>query len=100
ERLDLRVDLDAGADAVGAERETEARPLEELVDLRAQRPLQLPGVRPLEADGHVGDRDDAVEVDENRDEPLLLLAVSERALEQARLAVFARRVEADVMAAD
>ena len=54
----------------------------------------------LEPDRHVGDRVDPVEVDEDRDEPLLLLAVAQRPLQQARLPVLARRVEAHVVAAD
>ena len=89
-----------GADAVGAERQAEPGPLEQLVDTGAERALELAGVRALEADGDVGDGHDAVEVDEDRDEALLLLAVAERALEQARLAVFPRREQTDVVSAD
>ena len=63
-------------------------------------PLQLPRVGALEADRDVGDREDAVEVDHDRDQALLPLAVAEHAPEQARLAVLARRVEPHVVPAD
>ena len=66
----------------------------------ADRALQVPRVGALEPHRDVGQRDDPVEVDEHRHQPLLPLAVSERALEQARLAVLARRVEPHVVAPD
>ena len=100
DRLDRRIDLDAGADAVGAERQSEPRALEQLVDACAERALELARVRTLEADRDVGDGHDAVEVDKDRDEALLILAVAERALEQARLAVLPRREQTDNVAAD
>ena len=95
-----RVELQPGADPERAEREPEAGALEELLDPRARLALQLPRVGALEADRDVGDREDAVEVDEDRDHPLLPLAVAEHAPQQARLAVLPRRVEAHVVAAD
>ena len=70
QRVGLRVELEPRADPEGAEREAEARALQELLDPRANLPLQLPGVGALEPDGDVGEREDAVEVDEDRDQPL------------------------------
>ena len=63
-------------------------------------PFEMARVGTLEPDRHVGERDDAIQVDPDRDEALLTLAVPERPLQQARLAVLARRVEAHVVAAD
>ena len=100
ERIGLRVELEAGADAEGAEREADPGPLEELFDARAERALQVLRVRALEPHRDVGDRGDAVEVDVDRDQPFALLAVAERPLQQARLPVLARREEADEVAAD
>ena len=100
QRIRARVDLEPGADPERAEREAEARALQELLDPAARLPLQLPRVGALEADRDVGDREDAVEVDEDRDQTLLPLAVAEDAAQQARLAVLPRRVEAHVVAAD
>ena len=57
-------------------------------------------VRTLEADRHVGERVDAVEVDEHGDQPLLPLGIPERALQQRRLSVLPRCVQADVVAPD
>ena len=100
QRVGLRFQLKPRADPERAEREPEARLLEELLDAAPDRAPQLLRVCALEADGHVGERDDAVQVDEHRHEPLLLLAVRENSPEQARLAVLARRVQPDVVAAD
>ena len=100
QRIGLRLQLQARADAEGAEREAEPGLLQELLDPPADRAAQLLRVRALEADGHVGQRDDAVEVDQHGHEPFLPLAVGERALQQARLAVLPGRVEPDVVAAD
>jgi hypothetical protein len=60
----------------------------------------VPGVGALEADGDVGDRGDAVEVDQDRDQPLARLAVAQRPPEQAGFAVLARREQPHVVAAD
>ena len=100
QRVGLRVELDAGADPVHAEREPDAGALQELVDARPHRALQVARVGPFEPNGHVGDRGDPVEVDEHRDQPLLPLAVGEHPAQQARLAVLPRRIEPDVVAAD
>src|SRR5207237_3252183 len=64
------------------------------------RALEMPRVRALEPDRDVGDRDDPVEVDADRDQALVALAVAKDAVEKTRLAVLPRRVEADVVAAD
>src|SRR6185503_15463863 len=74
--------------------------LEERLDARAELALELLRVRPLEPHGDVGDRGDPIEVDEDRNQALVPLAVVERLLEEARLPVLARRVEADVVAPD
>ena len=100
QRVGRGLELEAGADPERAEREPDAGALEERLDPRAELALELLRVRPLEPHRDVGDRGDAVEVDEDRDQPLVALAVVERLLEEARLAVLARRVEADVVAAD
>ena len=95
-----RVELELRADPERAEREAEPGALEELVDARPDRALELLRVGALDPHGDVGDREHAVEVDHDRDQPLLALAVAEHAPEQARLAELARRVEPDVVAAD
>ena len=100
ERVDLRVDLELRAHAVGAEREPEPRALEEFLDPRAQLALELSRVRPLDPHGHVRDREHAVQIDQNRDQALAALAVPQHSPEQARLAVFARCHETDEVAAD
>ena len=100
QRVGLGFQLKPRADPERAEREPKARLLEELLDAAPDRAPQLLRVCTLEADGHIGERDDAVQVNEHRHEPLLLLAVRENSPEQARLAVLARRVEPDVVAAD
>ena len=92
--------MEAGADPERAEREAEARALQELLDPCPHLPLQLPRVGALEADRDVGDREDAVEVDEDRDQAFLPLAVTEHPPEQARLAVLSGRVEPHVVPAD
>ena len=92
--------LQPRADPERAEREAEPGALQELLDPRARLPLQLPRVRALEPDRDVRHREHAVEVDEDRDHPLLALRVPEHAAEQARLAVLPRRVEPDEVAAD
>jgi hypothetical protein len=65
--VDPRVELQSRADSVGAERQPDAAPLEEALDLRPQRSLELPRVGALEADGDVGDRGCTVEIDEDGD---------------------------------
>ena len=100
QRVGRGLELEAGADPEGAERQADTRPLEESLDPGAQLALELLRVRPLEPDGHVGDRGDPIEIDEDRDQSLVALAVVERLLEEAGLPVLARRVEADVVAAD
>src|SRR5207237_8916108 len=93
-------ELELRADAVRPEGEADACPLEKLLDAAPDRALQLPRVRALEADRHVRDRRDAVEVDEHGNQPFARLAVPERLRQQARLPVLARRVQPHVMAAD
>ncbi len=100
QRIGARIDLEPGADPERAERETEPGALQELLDPAAHLALQLPRVGALEADRDVGDREDAVEVDEDRDQALLPLAVAEDTAQQARLAVLPRRVEAHVVPSD
>ena len=99
QRVEPGIDLQLRADPVGPEREADAGPLKKLLHLRAHRPLQVLRVGTLEADGHVRDRGDTVEIDENRDQTLPLFAVAQRPLQEARLAVLARREEPDIMAA-
>ena len=100
DRLDLRIDLDAGADAEApSDRPSPVRWSSSSTFAR-ERALELLRVRALEADRDVRDRHDAVEVDEDGNEPLLLLGVAECALEQTRLAVFPRSEEANVVTAD
>src|SRR4029077_8746140 len=94
QRIRPRLELEPSADPERAERQAETRLLEEVLDARADRAAELLRVRALESHGAAGERDDAVEVDEHRKEPLLPLAVGEGPPEQARLAVLARRVEA------
>ena len=98
--IDLRIQLELCADPVGAERDADSGLLEKVLDLGADGALQLLRVRTLEAKRHVGDGGNSVQVDEDRDQALLRLAVAKRALEQARLSVFPRRVEPDEVAAD
>ena len=74
--------------------------MQEVLDPGAHRALEMPGVRALEADRDVGDREDAVQVDEHRDQALVALGVPEHAVEEAGLAVLPRRVEPHVVAAD
>ena len=100
QRVEPGIDLQLRADPVRAEREADAGPLKELLDLRAHCSLQVLRVGTLEANGHVRDRGDTVEIDENRDQTLPLFAVAQRPLQEARLAVLARREEPDIMAAD
>ena len=76
------------------------RPSPVLLDARSDLAFQLPRVRTLEADRDVRDRQHAVEVDEDRDQALVSLALEQHAPEQARLAVLARAIEADVVPAD
>src|SRR5205085_10746283 len=95
-----RIELELRADAESAEREAETRALQERLDLRLERTLQRVRVRPLEPDRDVGDRDDPVEVDDDRDQALPPLPVPQRTLEEAGLAVLPWRVQADEMAAD
>src|SRR6185503_16788723 len=95
-----RIDLEPRADSEGAEREPDPRALEKRLDPPAQLAAEVLRIRPLEPHGHVCDRRHAVEVDEHSDQALAPLAVVERACEEARLAVLARRVEPDVVAAD
>jgi len=94
------IELEPGADPERSEREADARSLQERLDAGAELALQLLRIGALEPHGHVRDRGDAVEVDEDGDEALLALPVVQRLLEEARLPVLPRRVEADVMAAD
>jgi hypothetical protein len=54
----------------------------------------------LDADGHVGVGENAVEIDQDRDQPLAALRVAEDPPEEARLPELPRGVEADVVAAD
>ena len=68
QRVDLLPDLELRADAECAEREAEVRLLQEVLDLVPQRALEGLRVGALEADGHVRDRDHAVEVDDDRDQ--------------------------------
>ena len=56
--------------------------------------------RPLEPDRDVRNRGDAVQVDDDRDQPLSLLAIAQRAHQQACLAVFAGCEQAHVVSAD
>ena len=86
--------------ALWAERQPDPGPLEKSLDALAEVALELLRVRALEADGDVGDGRDSVQVDEDRDEPLVSLAVVQRPLEQARLPVLARGVQPDVVTAD
>src|SRR5262249_36124039 len=95
-----RVELDPGADPERPEREAEAGALEELLDPGADRALQVPRVGPLEADRDVGDREHAVEVDRDGDEPLVALRIAEHAVQEARLPILAGGVESDVVPAD
>jgi hypothetical protein len=96
----LGVDSQLRADAVGAEREADAGLLEEVLHLGPERAFQVLRVGTLETDGDVGDRGDAIQVDEHGDQVLLLLPVAKRAPQQTRLAVLARGEQADVVAAD
>lgn len=98
-RIDLLPDLELGADSERAERQPEIRLLEEVLDLVPQRASEGLRVRALEANGHIGDRDHAVEVDDDRDQPLAL-PVPQRAPDQARLAVLSGRIETDEVAAE
>ena len=95
-----RAQLQPRADPERAEREAEPGALQELLDPRTRLPLQLPRVRALEPDCDVGHREDAVEVDQDRDHPFLALGVAQHAPEQAGLAVLPRRVEPHVVPAD
>src|SRR5207247_11334399 len=100
ERIGARLKLEPGADPERAERETEPGALQELLDARADLPLQLPRIGTLEPDGGVRDREHAVQVDEDRDQAFVALAVPEDAPEEARLPVLPRPVQPDVMPAD
>jgi hypothetical protein len=100
QRVALRVELQPSADAERTQREPEAGALQKLLDARTHLALQLPRVGTLDAHRHVGDRQHAVEVDEDRDEALVLLPVAQHAAEEARLAVLPRRVQPHVVAAD
>jgi hypothetical protein len=100
QRIAPRVELEARADPERAEGEADARALEERLDASAQLAAEVPRVGPLEPHGHVRDRGHAVEVDQHADQALAAAAVVERPGEQARLAVLARGVEPDVVAAD
>jgi hypothetical protein len=100
ERILHRLELELGADAEGAEREPDPRPLEERLHPPPEVAFQLLRVRALEPHRDVADRRDAVEVDEHGDEPFGALPVVQGALEEARLAVLAGRVEPHVVAAD
>src|SRR4029079_2901857 len=100
ERVARRIELESRTDAEGAEREADPRALDERLHLPAQVAAEVLRVGPLEPDGHVRDRCHAVEVDEHADQAFAALAVVESACEEARLAVLARRVEPDVVAAD
>ena len=62
--------------------------------------LELPRIGALEPHRDVGDRQDAVQVDEDRDHPLLLLPVAQHPPQKARLPELPRREQTDVMAAD
>ena len=99
ERVGARVGLELDADPEAAERQPETGALEKLLDptFLFYRTFEVLGVRALEADGDVADRDDAVEVDEHGDEALAGLAVAQRAHQQAGLAVLAGREQADVV---
>ena len=98
QRSELRVELQPRADAERTEREADAGLLQEVLDPRSNRALQLPGVRALEPDRDVGQGDDPIEIDEDGNQPLPLLALLQRPSEQARLAVLARCVETHVVA--
>ena len=100
ERVVHGLELELCADPEGAEREPDPGPLEECLDALAEIALELLRVRALEPDRDVGDGGDAVQVDEHRNESLVPLAVVQCPLEQARLAVLARGIEPDVVAAD
>ena len=76
QRICLRVELQLRADAVCPQREADACPLEEALDLGAKRPLQMPGVGALEPDSDVRQRGDSIEIDEDRDQAFSLLAVA------------------------
>ena len=98
QRVNVPFDLELHADPQGAERKAEAGALEEVVDPRAKGALQLPRVGPLHADGDVGEREDAVEVDENGDHSRRSLRLTEDSLQEARLPVLPRCVQTDVVA--
>ena len=100
ERILHRLELELRADAERAERQADPRSLQERLDASPELALQLLRVCALEPDRDVADRRDAVEVDEHGHEPFGALAVVQRALEEARLAVLPGRVEPDVVAAD
>ena len=100
QRIARRVELEPRADPERAERKPDARALEERLDAPAQLAAEVLRIGALEPHGHVRDRRHPVEVDEDADQALAALPVVESPSEQARLAVLARRVEPDVVAAD
>ena len=100
QRVAGRLELEPRADPERPQREPDPGSLEERLDTPPELALQVLRVRALEPDRHVGDGGDAVQVDEHRNEPFASLAVVERPLEQARLAVLAGRVQSDVVATD
>ncbi len=100
EHVPGRLELEPRADAERAERQADARPLQECLDASPDLALQLLRVRTLEPHRDVRDRRHPIEVDEDRDQPLVPLTVVEGELEQARLPVLAGCVEPDVVAPD
>ena len=79
QRIRSRIDLQPNADPERSQREPETCALQKLVDPRARPALELRRVRALDPHGDVGEREDAVEVDEHGRHPLRALCLAQDA---------------------